>query len=112
MALASVWLTKAIHFPSGDHAGELSAPGLVVILDRCAPLSSEGAPAERATLSAVTVQIPRMTTEFGTEAPKDAPEDASKDALRTPQGPPKDARRLTIQQMPRLTRWLAAGVRR
>src|SRR6266403_4401397 len=57
MALASVWLVKAIHLPSGDQAGARSVPGLVVTWVRCTPLSSGEAPAERATLSAETVQM-------------------------------------------------------
>src|SRR6267378_2320897 len=48
MALASVWLVKAIHLPSGDQAGARSVPGLVVTWVRCAPLS---------VLSAATVQM-------------------------------------------------------
>src|SRR6267143_1351753 len=39
MALRSISVTKAIHLPSGDQAGERSGPGLVVTWVRCAPLS-------------------------------------------------------------------------
>src|SRR6266567_8379715 len=56
MALTSVWLTKAIHLPSGDQAGERSAPRLVVICARCAPLS---------VLSAVTTQISELKLRSG-----------------------------------------------
>src|SRR5271169_135514 len=45
---ASICATYVIHLPSGDQAGWLSAPGLVVICVRCAPLS---------VLSAATTQI-------------------------------------------------------
>src|SRR6266850_1226760 len=48
MALASVWLVKAIHLPSGDQAGARSVPGLAVTWVRCAPLL---------VLSAATVQM-------------------------------------------------------
>src|SRR6266513_4201040 len=51
MALTSVWLTKAIHFPSSDQVGERSAPRLVVTCARCAPLS---------VLSAATTQMSEL----------------------------------------------------
>src|SRR6266550_2388802 len=56
MALTSVWLTKAIHFPSGDQVGERSAPRLVVTCARCAPLS---------VLSAATTQMSELKLRSG-----------------------------------------------
>src|SRR5437016_13756598 len=56
MALTSVWLTKAIHCPSGDQVGERSAPRLVVTCLRCAPLS---------VLSAATTQMSELKLRSG-----------------------------------------------
>src|SRR6266576_243190 len=56
MALTSVWLTKLIHFPSGDQVGERSAPRLVVTCARCATLS---------VLSAATTQMSELKLRSG-----------------------------------------------